>query len=57
VEISCFGHKEWLGIHAIFSKGGVEEMMRSASCFILLFHGNNYLCFPKEASKSNPLLV
>ena len=31
--------------------------MRNASCFIILFHVNNQLQFPKGASESNPLLV
>ena len=32
-------------------------MMRNASCFKFLFHVNIQLHFPKEANKSNPLLV
>ena len=38
-------------------KDGVEEMMRTGSCFTTLFHVNSWLHISKEASKSNPLLV
>jgi hypothetical protein len=34
---SNVGQKEWLEIDAMFLRDGVEEMMRNASCFAILF--------------------
>jgi hypothetical protein len=39
------------------SGDGVEEMMRNASCFVIWFLVDDQLQSPKEASKSNPVLV
>ena len=47
VKISGFGHKTWLEICEPFFRDGVEEMMRNASCFIILFLVNNQLHFLK----------
>ena len=41
----------------MFSRDGGEEMMRNASCFVILFPVNNLLHIFSEASKSSPLLV
>ena len=42
VKISSFGgKKEWLENCAFFMRDGVEEMMRTASCFVVLFLVNN----------------
>ena len=46
LKIRWIGLKEWLAIRAIVFRDGVEEMMRNASCFIILFLNNNYLHFP-----------
>ena len=34
MKISPFGHKEWLEIHIILFKVGIEDMMRNACCFV-----------------------
>ena len=47
--------KEWFGICAMFFRVRVEESIRNASCFMITFRVSNQL--PKEASKSNPVLV
>ena len=44
VKISGFSHKTWLQICALFFK---EEMMRNASCFVILFLVNGQLHIPK----------
>ena len=54
-NISLFGQKERLEICCMFFKDGVEEMMRSASRFVILFPVNNRLHFPKKAGMSSPL--
>ena len=54
---SWFNHKKWFEICAITFKDKVEEMMRNANCFVILFHVNNLLHSFKEANESNPLLV
>jgi hypothetical protein len=42
VKTRLFVQKECLEIWAMFSpKDGVKEMIRNASCFIILFHVNN----------------
>ena len=33
--------EKWLEICAIFSRDGVEEMMKISSCFIIVFHVDN----------------
>jgi hypothetical protein len=37
VKISSFGQQEWFEICAIFFRDGVEEMMKNAICFAILF--------------------
>ena len=39
----------------MFFRVRVEESIRNASCFMITFRVSNQL--PKEASKSNPVLV
>ena len=41
----------------MFLRDGVNEMMRNASCFVILFLVINLLHFPQEAGESIPLLV
>ena len=41
MKISLFGPKEWLENCAMFFEYEVEEMMRDASCFVILFHLKN----------------
>jgi hypothetical protein len=48
--------EEWLGICAIFFRDGIDEMMRDACCFVILFLVNSQLHFSKDVSKSNPSL-
>ena len=46
--------KEWLEVCAMFFRDGVKEMMRNASCLVILLLRSNYLHVSKEARKSNP---
>ena len=59
VNISWFGQKEWLEINcAMFFIDKVDEMMRYASCFVILSHVIYELfLFSREACKSNALIV
>ena len=41
IEIKLSWPKKWLEICATFFKDGVEEMMKNASCYIILFLVNN----------------
>ena len=47
------GEKEWHEISAMFLKDGVEEMMRNASCFVVLVPCEQSH-HPKQARKSTP---
>jgi hypothetical protein len=40
LKLSRVGQKKWLEICAMFFKDGVEEMMKNASCYIILFFVN-----------------
>ena len=55
MEISRFGHKEWLKLWNNFqrwSRGNDEDLC----CFVVLFQVNNELHIMIEASNSTPYL-